>query len=94
MNRIFIVMFAMIVGSLFLNATTPAEAATRILPGTIIPAELSKTIDARKVKAGDKIEIKTVVDLLSEGQSWSRRIRKYWDIFLRRRREAKTRRIR
>jgi hypothetical protein len=68
MNRIFIVMFAMIVGSLFLNATTPAEAATRILPGTIIPAELSKTIDARKVKAGDKIEIKTVVDLLSEGQ--------------------------
>jgi hypothetical protein len=67
MNRILIAMLAlpMAVG-LCLNQA--AEAATRIMPGTIIPAELSKTIDARKVKAGDKIEIKTVVDLLSEGQ--------------------------
>jgi hypothetical protein len=69
MNRKSIVMLALIiVGSLCLNETTPAKAATRILPGTIIPAELSKTIDAKKVKAGDKIEIRIVVDLLSEGQ--------------------------
>jgi hypothetical protein len=68
MNRIFVVLLALIISGLSLNQTVPAEAATRILPGTLIPAELSKAIDAKKVKAGDKIEAKIVVDLLSEGQ--------------------------
>ena len=47
---------------------TPSRAATKIMPGTIIPVELAKTLDAKKVKAGDKIEAKIVVDLLSDGQ--------------------------
>jgi hypothetical protein len=36
--------------------------------GTIIFAELSKTLDARKAKAGDSVEAKTTARLLSHGQ--------------------------
>jgi len=34
----------------------------------MIPAELSKSIDARRIKSGDKIEAKTTMDLLAHGQ--------------------------
>jgi len=53
---------------MFLVQATPGCAATKILPGTIIPVELAKTLDAKKVKAGDKIEAKIVVDMLSGGE--------------------------
>jgi hypothetical protein len=36
--------------------------------GTVIPAELSKSLDAKKSKPGDKVEAKTTMDLLSHGQ--------------------------
>jgi hypothetical protein len=53
-------------------AQTPAapsnEELTQILPGILIPAELSKSLDAKKAKPGDKIELKTSMDLLSHGQ--------------------------
>jgi hypothetical protein len=68
MNRTFVVLLALIISGLSLNQPVPAEAATRIMPGTLIPAELSKQLDAKKLKAGDKIEAKIAVDLLSEGQ--------------------------
>ena len=69
MNRIFLVALSLIlIQGIFLSRPAPAAAATRILPGTVISVELSKSIDAKKVKAGDKIEAKTVVDLLSDGQ--------------------------
>ena len=42
--------------------------AEKIPAGTIIPAELSKSADAKKLKTGDKIEAKTSMDLLSHGQ--------------------------
>ena len=58
----------MLSAGMFLVEVTPARAATKILPGTIIPVELAKTLDAKKVKAGDKIEAKIVVDLLSGGE--------------------------
>lgn len=58
----------MLSAGMFLVEATPARAATKILPGTIIPVELAKTLDAKKVKAGDKIEAKIVVDLLSGGE--------------------------
>lgn len=47
-----------------------AEAAqpTKIAAGTVIPAELSKTVDAKKAKQGDKVEAKVAQDLLSNGQ--------------------------
>jgi hypothetical protein len=69
MKRIFLASLALILSAgMFLVPAAPSQAATKILPGTIIFAELSKTVDAKKVKAGDKIEAKTAVDLLSDGQ--------------------------
>jgi hypothetical protein len=50
--------------------TAPAEAAqpNKIAAGTVIPAELSKSVDAKKAKQGDKVEAKVAQDLLSNGQ--------------------------
>jgi hypothetical protein len=48
--------------------TIPAHAATKITPGTIVPAELTKGLDAKKIKVSDKIEARTSVDLISDGQ--------------------------
>ncbi len=73
MKRIFFASLALILfEGMFLVRATPAQAATKITPGTIISAELSKTVDVKKVKAGDKIEAKTAVDLLSDGYHPSR----------------------
>jgi hypothetical protein len=36
--------------------------------GVVIPAQLSKSVDAKKAKPGDKVEAKTTMDLLSHGQ--------------------------
>ncbi len=36
---------------------------TRIAPGSVIPVELMKTIDAKKVKTGDPVEAKVTQDL-------------------------------
>jgi hypothetical protein len=49
-------------------AGNSAAAAGKVAPGVIIPAELSKSIDAKKAKTGDKVEAKTAIDLLSHGQ--------------------------
>jgi hypothetical protein len=69
MKRIFFVPLALILfEGMSLAQATPAQASTRIASGTIISAELSKSVDAKKVKVGDKIEAKTAVDLLSNGQ--------------------------
>jgi hypothetical protein len=53
---------------MLLIAAAPARAATKIMPGTVIPVELAKTLDAKKAKAGDKVEAKIVVDLLHDGE--------------------------
>jgi hypothetical protein len=46
------------------NGSTPA-----VIPsGVVIPAQLSKSVDAKKAKPGDKVEAKTTMDLLSHGQ--------------------------
>jgi len=50
------------------SAQAPAQTQNQIASGTIIIAELSKSVDAKKIKSGDKIEAKTTVDLLSHGQ--------------------------
>jgi hypothetical protein len=49
-------------------AAAPNSAPLRFAPDTIVPAELSKSLDAKKLKAGDPIEAKTTVDMLSNGQ--------------------------
>jgi hypothetical protein len=50
------------------NSTEPAPPASALAPGTILSVELSKSLDARKLKANDKFETRTVIDLLSHGQ--------------------------
>jgi hypothetical protein len=65
---VFLTVVALVAGCF---AQTPAESPdelTKILPGILIPVELSKSLDAKKVKSGDKIEVKTTMDLLSHGQ--------------------------
>jgi hypothetical protein len=68
-KRILFAVFALIIfEGLSLAQDTTMPGKTRITPGTMISAEFPKTIDAKKVKAGDPIEAKTAVDLLSNGQ--------------------------
>ena len=45
---------------------TSAEAV-KIAPGTVIPAELAKSVDSKKVKEGDPVTAKISVDMLSGG---------------------------
>jgi hypothetical protein len=49
-------------------APAAAEQQQQFAANTIIPAELPKSLDAKKAKVGDKIEAKTTMDLLSQGQ--------------------------
>jgi hypothetical protein len=50
------------------NSAAQAQNPDQMPAGTVIPAELSKSIDAKKVKVGDKVEAKTAIDLLSHGK--------------------------
>ena len=50
------------------DSAAQAQSANQFPAGTIIPAELSKSVDAKKAKAGDKVEAKIPVDLLSHGK--------------------------
>jgi hypothetical protein len=49
-------------------SVSPDQGLEQVAPGTLIPAELSKSLDAKKAKPGDKIEAKTTMDMLSHGQ--------------------------
>lgn len=51
------------------NSTAQSPAApAQFAPNTVIPAELSKPLDAKKLKVGDQFEAKTTVDMLSNGK--------------------------
>lgn len=50
------------------TSTAQAPAANELAAGTILSVELSKSLDAKKLKTNDKFEARTVVDLLSHGQ--------------------------
>ncbi len=41
----------------------PAAGTTRIAPGSVIPVQLTKTIDAKKAKPGDEVVAKVTMDL-------------------------------
>ena len=45
------------------SSATPAGAAKRIAPGSVIPVELTKTVDAKKAKAGDEVVAKVTQDM-------------------------------
>jgi hypothetical protein len=55
-------------------AATPAPSARDasgpigFAPGTVLLAELTKSIDAKKAKQGDPVEAKTAIDLTKNGQ--------------------------
>lgn len=57
----------LVVATLFVVAA-PAQDAAEIPAGTIIPVELSKSLDARKAKVGDPIECKLPADVLLHGK--------------------------
>jgi hypothetical protein len=73
MKRVFFVPLALLLlESMTLAQATPpaapAQTLNKIAAGTVISAVLSKGVDAKKVKVGDKVEAKTNLDLLSNGQ--------------------------
>lgn len=49
------------------NSPQPGTEAVKIAPGTVIPAELAKSLDSKKVKEGDPVTAKIAVDMLSGG---------------------------
>jgi hypothetical protein len=64
----FLTVMALAAGCFAQTAAAPPQPGPKILPGTVIPAELSKSLDAKKAKPGDKIEAKTTMDMLSQGK--------------------------
>jgi hypothetical protein len=47
------------------SGTTPAAAANsaKIAPGSVIPVQLTKTVDAKKAKTGDEVVAKVTMDM-------------------------------
>jgi len=82
MNKILLTRFAMIMvlfvtpawAQVSTSPTAPAgtgastSVSNHLAAGMVIPAELSKSLDAKKIKTNDKVEAKTSMDLLSHGQ--------------------------
>jgi hypothetical protein len=50
------------------GAAPQVQSANSFPAGTIIPIELSKSVDARKAKVGDKIEARLPADFLAHGK--------------------------
>ena len=49
-------------------AESPAQGSTQFATNTVIVAELSKSLDAKKAETGDPVEAKTTMDVLSQGK--------------------------
>jgi hypothetical protein len=77
MKRVFISSVLALAGVMSLAQTPPAspQAATssgsasaeQLPSGVAIVAELAKSLDAKKIKSGDKVEARVTMDLLSHG---------------------------
>jgi hypothetical protein len=81
MNRKFSAVLTIFLFSVILRAQAPPQpaavpssaaqapaAANELASGTLLSIELSKSLDAKKLKANDKFEARTAVDLLAHGQ--------------------------
>jgi len=55
------------------TSSSPSSHALAVKPGTALVAELSKSVDAKKAKAGDAVKARIVQDLLAEGRVVIRR---------------------
>jgi hypothetical protein len=49
------------------TAAGPAAQGQKIAPGSVIPVELTKTIDAKKAKAGDEVVARVTQDMKTNG---------------------------
>lgn len=47
------------------SAGSQANGATRVAPGSVIPVQLTKTVDAKKAKTGDEVVAKVTQDMKS-----------------------------
>ena len=66
---LFLTLIVLAAGCLAQTPTNSSgEELTQMLPGMLIPADLSKSLDAKKAKVNDKIELKTSMDMLSHSQ--------------------------
>lgn len=48
------------------GGTAPEPAGRKIAPGTVIPVQLTKTVDAKKAKMGDEVVAKVAMDLKTQ----------------------------
>src|SRR6185437_13282251 len=48
--------------------STASDNSFKVAPGALIPAELVKSLDSKKVKEGDPVNAKVSMDLLSGGK--------------------------
>jgi hypothetical protein len=68
-KRMFVVTLALLLfGGSPWAQPVPTQSSIRIAPGTVVSAELVKSVDVKKAKPGDKVEAKTVGPLVSNGQ--------------------------
>ena len=63
-----IVLFAQVAAAQSAAPESPNTPAVFIAPGTLIWAEFTKSLDARRNRVGDPVEAKTSVDLLVRGK--------------------------
>jgi hypothetical protein len=48
------------------NRTAASTQPTRIAPGSVIPVQLTKSVDAKKVKTGDEVDVKVTQDMKTQ----------------------------
>jgi len=63
-----VVLFARLAAAQLAASESPNTPAVLIPPGTLIWAEFTKSLDARRNRVGDPVETKTSVDLLAQGK--------------------------
>ena len=56
----------------------PAQPQVRLENGSILYAELTKTVDAKKAKVGDPVTAVLVADVLAQGKIVARHERNCW----------------
>src|SRR5438132_3961940 len=65
----YLAVIVLLTGVAMSQTPAPDQAnSAQIAPGTPIPAELAKSLDAHKNKPGDPVNAKVVQDLLSNGK--------------------------
>lgn len=48
------------------NTASSSARPTRVAPGSVIPVQLTKTVDAKKAKAGDQVVAKVTMDMKTQ----------------------------